>query len=182
MTVSAEAQEQAPRLSPRAYGATAFVATLLVFVAFAHFGLSAKAFIAAYVVAVLTVLSAIDLDRRLLPDRIVLPSAALVLAANLVFFSSDWLEWILAAVGAALLFGVARIIYPAGLGMGDVKLAFLLGAALGVDVVPAMAIGSFAAALWGVVLLVRHGAAARKEPMPLGPFLAFGAVLVLLAG
>src|SRR5919201_672696 len=74
VTVSAEAQEQAPRLSPRAYGATAFVATLLVFVAFAHFGLSAKAFIAAYVVAVLTVLSAIDLDRRLLPDRIVLPS------------------------------------------------------------------------------------------------------------
>ncbi len=182
MTVTAEAHEPAQRLSPRAYGATAFVATLLAFVAFARFGLSAEAFIAAYVVAVLTVLSAIDIDRHLLPNRIVLPSAALVLAANLVFYPDQWLEWILSAVGAALLFGIAYVIYPAGLGMGDVKLALLLGAALGLDVVPALAIGSFAAALWGIVILVRHGIAARKQAMPLGPFLAFGAVLMLLAG
>jgi leader peptidase (prepilin peptidase) / N-methyltransferase len=182
VTIGAEAQGPPQQLSPRVYGATAFVATLLAFACFARFGLSAEAFIAAFVAAVLTVLSAVDIDRHLLPNRIVLPSAALVLAANLVFFSDRWLEWILSAAGAALLFGIALVVYPAGLGMGDVKLALLLGAALGLDVVPAMAIGSLAAALWGVVLLIRHGAAARKQAMPLGPFLALGAVLVLLAG
>ena len=178
----APAAEPEPRqLSPRTTLVTAFLATLLAFACLARHGISARGFIDAFVAAVLVVLSAIDIDRHLLPNRIVLPSAVIVLAAQLAFFSSHWLEWVLAAVGAGDFFGVLVLIYPAGLGMGDAKLALLLGAALGLDVVPAAAVGSFAAAIWGLVLLIRHGAAARKQAMPLGPFLALGAILTLLS-
>lgn len=187
MTVAAEVQDTAAaqerrRLSPRESGATAFTATLLAFACLAKYDLSARGFISAFVAAVLTVLAAIDLDRRLIPNRIVVPSGALVLLAQLAFRSDHWLEWILAAVGAGLFFGIAHAIYPAGLGMGDVKLAFLLGAALGLDVVPALLLGSLAAAAWGLVLIVRHGSSARKQTIPFGPFLAFGAILTLLLG
>ena len=95
MTVEATAAEER-RLSPRATGITAFLATLLAFACLARYGVSAQGFIAGFVAAVLTVLSAIDIDRRLLPNRIVLPSALVVLAAQLAFFSSHWLEWVLA--------------------------------------------------------------------------------------
>jgi leader peptidase (prepilin peptidase)/N-methyltransferase len=68
------------------------------------------------------------------------------------------------------------------MGMGDVKLAFLMGAALGSSVTVAMFLGMLAALVPGVVLLVRHGQAARKMGVPFGPFLALGSVVALFAG
>ncbi len=182
MIAHTEPQQPEERLGPRALGVTAFVGTLLAFACLARYGLSARGFIAAYTAAVLTALSAIDIERRVLPNRIVVPSAVLVLAAQIAFFPDRWLEWVLASLGAALFFLVAHLVYPAGLGMGDVKLALLLGAALGSSVVEALFIGSLAAAAWGVVLLARQGSDARKQAIPLGPFLAFGAVVTLLLG
>ena len=170
------------QLSARATGVTTFVAAVLALACLVRYDLSARGFVAAFVAVVLTFLAAIDIDRHLLPNRIVLPSAAIVLVAQVAFFPDRWLEWTLSALGAGLCFGILVLIYPVGLGMGDAKLAVLLGAALGFDVITAALLGLFAAALWGIVLLVRHGASARKRSIPLGPFLAFGAVLTLLAG
>jgi leader peptidase (prepilin peptidase)/N-methyltransferase len=68
------------------------------------------------------------------------------------------------------------------MGMGDVKLAFLMGAALGTSVTVALFIGMIAALVPGVILLARHGSAARKMGVPFGPFLALGSVAGLFAG
>ncbi len=66
--------------------------------------------------------------------------------------------------------------------MGDVKLAAFLGAGLGAAVVVGVFIGFLAAAVPAAVLVVRHGSAARKQAIPLGPFLALGGVVALFAG
>jgi leader peptidase (prepilin peptidase) / N-methyltransferase len=133
----------------------------------------------AFFVAVLVVLSVIDLRAHRLPDRIVLPAAAIVLAAQIAISPDRALEWTLGALGAFVLLFAAALLNPRGLGMGDVKLALLLGAALGWTVAVALFLGFAAAALAGIVMIMRSGWAARKESLPLGPFLAVGAVLAL---
>ena len=74
---------------------------------------------------------------------------------------------------------LAALAYPKGMGMGDVKLAAYMGAGLGVHVIVALFLGFIAALVPAVVLLVRHGREARKQAIPLGPFLAFGGVVAL---
>ena len=134
----------------------------------------------AFFAAVLVALSIVDLRTRRLPNRIVVPAALIVLAAHVALSPDRSVEWIVAALGASGLLFVAALAYPGGLGMGDVKLAFLLGAALGWAVAAALAIGFLAAALAGILMIVRGGWAARKSTIPLGPFLALGSFAVLL--
>lgn len=155
---------------------------LLVAACFLAFGLSADAFVAAFFVSALVVLSAIDAERRILPDRIVLPAAAAVLAAQVALHPDRALEWVLAALGASLFLFLALLAYPKGMGMGDVKLCLLLGAMLGKAVVVALMLGMLAALVPAFVLVARHGAAARKMGIPFGPFLALGAVVALFLG
>ena len=147
-----------PVARPR-YVAAAAVALPLVVVALARLGAGAEFAVAAFVIASLCALSAIDVAERRLPNRIVLPSFAVVLAAQTALFPDRSLEWAVAAVGAGLLLLLPLLIYPSSVGMGDVKLALLVGAALGGAVVSALVLASFAAAAYGVGLLVRHGAA-----------------------
>jgi leader peptidase (prepilin peptidase) / N-methyltransferase len=145
-----------------------------------RFGLTADAAVAAFFCAVLVAISATDVERRIIPNRIVLPAAAVVLAANTMLHPSA--EWAVAGLGAALFLFVAALAYPGGMGMGDVKLALLLGVALGRAVPVAMMVGMLSALVPSVVLLARHGSAARKMRIPFGPFLAFGGVVGLFAG
>jgi leader peptidase (prepilin peptidase) / N-methyltransferase len=91
-------------------------------------------------------------------------------------------EWALGALGAAGFLFVAALAYPAGMGLGDVKLALLLGAMLGRTVSVGLMVGMVAALVPSVVLLARHGAAARKMAIPFAPFLAFGALVALFFG
>lgn len=152
----------------------------LVVACVAVFGPTPYAALAAGFCCVLVVLSVIDARLRIVPNRIVLPAAAVVLAARTVIDPSPaWALWALAAAGALFLVVLA---YPKGLGMGDVKLALLLGAMLGSSVCVALMVGLFAALVPAVVLLARHGSGARKMGVPLVPFLAFGAVAALFAG
>ena len=155
---------------------------LLVALCFARFGLTGEAFVASFFVVCLVVISAIDIERRIIPDAIVLPAAAIVLAAQIALAPDRAAEWILAGVGAAGFLFVALLVYPRGMGMGDVKLALLMGFALGKAVSVAMMIGMLCALVPAIFLLVRHGAAARKQAIPFGPFLALGSVVALLAG
>jgi leader peptidase (prepilin peptidase) / N-methyltransferase len=126
------------------------------------------------------VLSAIDLEHRIVPNRIVLPAAAIVLVAQTALHPSP--EWTLGALGAAGFLLLAALAYPAGMGMGDVKLALLLGAMLGRVVGVGLMLGMFAALVPSVYLLARHGSAARKMGIPFAPFLALGALIALFAG
>lgn len=163
------------------YGAAA-VAAVLVPLCFVRFGVGARAVIAAFFVAVLVALSLIDFRERRLPNRIVLPAAAIVLAAQIAFFPDRALEWVLAAVGAALFLLVPLLVYPAGMGMGDVKLALLLGAALGDSVVLALVLCFAASFVASVTLIALRGLSARKSYIPFGPFLAAGSIAALFLG
>jgi leader peptidase (prepilin peptidase) / N-methyltransferase len=136
--------------------------------------------IAALTAAVLVVLSAIDAETHRLPNRIVLPSAVLVLAARLATSPEHWQAWVGASLGAFACFLVLALVNPGGLGMGDVKLMLLLGAALGGAVLPALVVGTLAGGVAGAIVLVRHGRAARGRALPYGPFLAFGAIAAML--
>jgi prepilin signal peptidase PulO-like enzyme (type II secretory pathway) len=138
--------------------------------------------IAASLAALLVVLSAIDLERRVLPNAIVLPAIAVALPAQLLLSPERWLEWTLAAFGAALMLLLPLLAGRAGVGMGDVKLAFLLGLVLGEDVVLAIVVASLAVLPAALVLLARHGGAAMRMGVPFGPFLSLGAVVALLVG
>ena len=121
-----------------------------------------------------------DLERRIIPNKIVLPAAAVVLAAQTLLHPS--IEWVLGGLAASTFLLVAALVYPAGMGMGDVKLALLLGVMLGRVVPVALMIGMLSALVPAIVLLVRHGQAGRKMGIPFGPFLAFGGVVGLFAG
>ena len=164
------------------YPAVELATALLVAACFLRFGFSGRAFVAAYLCAALVVLSAIDAERRILPDLIVLPSWVVVLAAQIALYPDRALEWVGASLGAALFLFLALVAYPRGMGMGDVKLALLLGAALGKAVSVGFMVGMLAALGFSLVLFARHGMAARKMAIPFGPFLAFGALVALFAG
>lgn len=158
---------------------TAAASTLVAVGCFYRFGLGTEAVVASCFAVVLVVLAAIDLERRIIPNRIVLPATGLILASQIALSPDRAFEWVAAAVGAALFLLLPLLIYPSGMGMGDVKLALLLGAGLGWAVVPALFVGLMAAFVAAVVVLVRGGLAARKTALPFGPFLAFGGLVAL---
>ena len=153
---------------------------LLVSACVWRWGATTDALVCALFCAVLITISVTDLERRVIPNLVVLPAAAVVLAARTVTHPSP--EWAIAAAAGFLFLLVAALAYPGGLGMGDVKLALLIGAALGSSLPVGLMAGFVAALVPSAVLLARHGQAARKMAIPLGPFLAAGALLALFAG
>ena len=133
--------------------------------------------------AVLVAVAAIDLEHRIIPNRILLPAAVWGLVLALVVRGPAELPEMLIAGGAAFgLFLLAAIAHPAGMGMGDVKLAGLMGLYLGSAVAPALFIAFLGGSIVGVAVLVRHGAAGRKMGVPFGPFLAAGGLVAVLVG
>ena len=158
------------RVAPLAIAAAAF--------AFAIFPFDASAFIAAFLAAVLVVLSATDIERGIIPNRIVLPATAVVLLARIAFYPGRALEWVLASVLAALALLLPRFINASSFGMGDVKLAMLIGAALGWGAALALPVAFLCVFPVALLTLIRGGLAARKQTLPFGPFLALGALIV----
>jgi leader peptidase (prepilin peptidase)/N-methyltransferase len=162
------------------YPAVEAVTAVLIAGCVLKFGVTWDALIGSVFCAALVAVSATDFERRIIPNRIVLPSAAFVLAANTLVHPS--VEWIAAGLAAAGFLLLAALAYPAGMGMGDVKLALLLGVGLGRTVPVALMIGMLSALVPAIVLLARHGSAARKMAIPFGPFLALGGVVTLFVG
>jgi leader peptidase (prepilin peptidase)/N-methyltransferase len=165
---------------PSKYPLVELVTALLVGAGVLAFGPTLDAAVATLYCAALVGVSVTDLERKVIPNRIVLPAAAIVLTAQTALHPSP--EWALGGFLAALFLFIAAFAYPAGMGMGDVKLALLLGAMLGRTVPVAMMFAMLSALVPSIVLLVRHGAAARKMAIPFGPFLALGGIVALFAG
>ncbi len=133
-------------------------------------------------VAALIALAGIDVDHKLLPNRIVYPMAAYGVVATLLVDRGDLVEHLVAGAGAFVFLLVAALAYPRGMGMGDVKLAGAMGLYLGVAVIPALLTAFLTGSIVGVGILVREGAAARKKAVPFGVFLAIGGIVGVLAG
>jgi len=144
------------------------------------FGLTLDAMLAAFFCAVLVAISAVDFEHRIVPNRIVIPATALLLPLHTAVDPTP--EWALGAFGAALFLFVAVLAYPAGMGMGDVKLALFMGAMLGKTVAVALMVGMLSALVPSLFLFARYGPKARKMRIPFAPFLALGSLAALFAG
>ena len=152
----------------------------LVAACVATFGLTVEALVDSLGCAVLVAVTVTDLERRIVPNRIIVP--ALVVALVVQTIRDPSIEWIVAALAAGGFFLIAALIYPAGLGMGDVKLGAFLGAWLGAPVIVAFFVGSLLALIPAIVILAMHGKAGRKIGIPFAPFLAGGGVVALFFG
>jgi leader peptidase (prepilin peptidase)/N-methyltransferase len=143
---------------------------------------SAEGLVGVFFVAVLASLAVKDLEERRIPNVIVLPATAVVLLAVAVLRPHHFVEAIVAAAAAAAFLLLPSIFMRGAVGMGDAKLAALLGAALGWGVALALLLGCLAASVAGAFLLFRHGSAARKTAVPFAPFLVLGAVAAIALG
>jgi leader peptidase (prepilin peptidase)/N-methyltransferase len=125
----------------------------------------------------------IDLEHRLIPNKITLPAGIAALVAGLALDLDGVPEQLIAGAAAGGFFLLAAMAYPRGMGMGDVKLVAVMGLCLGKAVAPAILFGLLAGVLVGGLIIARVGArAGRKTAVPFGPFLALGALFGLVAG
>ena len=132
--------------------------------------------------AVLIAVGGIDLEHRIVPNRIVVPAAVYALASSAILRPHELPELLIAGAAAFAFLLVAALAYPAGMGMGDVKLAGVIGLFLGLSVVPALVVAFAAGSVVGIAIMARQGLRARKSGVPFGPFLALGGLVGLLAG
>jgi leader peptidase (prepilin peptidase) / N-methyltransferase len=133
-------------------------------------------------VSTLVAVTLTDLELKLIPNKILLVAAILGVAIVLIGDPGSLPERLAAAAGAGGLLFAAALAYPKGMGLGDVKLAAVMGLFLGRNVAPALMIALLAGALISLALMAREGVAARKRGIPFGPFLALGGVVALFAG
>lgn len=133
----------------------------------------------------LTMLAAVtltDLEQRIIPNKILLAGAIICLAIAVPTDPSGLPERAIAAAAAGGVFFLVALAYPAGMGLGDVKLAATMGLFLGRAVAPAILVALLVGSIVGIALIARHGSRARKMAVPFGPFLALGGVVGMLVG
>ncbi len=133
-------------------------------------------------VTMLVAVTVTDLERRIIPNKILLVAAIIGVAIAALADPGSLPERAIAAAAAGGLLLLAALAYPRGMGLGDVKLAATIGLFLGRDVAPAILVALLAGSLVGLAMIARHGAAARKQAIPFGPFLALGGVVGLFVG
>ena len=157
------------------------VGAALAAVALVRLGLTPDGVLAAWMLVVLSALAGIDLRARVLPNRIIGPAMLAAIAWQLAFAPDRAVESLVAAVAVGACLFVTCLLSPGALGMGDIKLAALLGLVLGAQVISALMIGFIAVIPVALTLLVVGGRGARRTAIPFGPFLGLGAAVVLLA-
>jgi leader peptidase (prepilin peptidase)/N-methyltransferase len=134
-------------------------------------------------VLVLVPCALIDLEHRIIPNKITVPGAVAAIAITAATHPHQLPQHLIAGAAAFLFLFIAAIAYPGGMGMGDVKLAGVMGLFLGKSVGPALLIGMLAGSVFGIGVMAKKGAKeGRKTKVPFGPFLALGGVAGLLAG
>jgi leader peptidase (prepilin peptidase)/N-methyltransferase len=154
-----------------------FVATVLVY---RHD--PAETAIGLVFITVLAVVTLTDLEQRIIPNKVLIAGAVLCLVIAAPTDPGGLPERAIGAAAAGGVFFLVVLAYPAGMGLGDVKLAATMGLFLGRAVAPAVLVALLAGSIVGVALIARHGSGARKMAIPFGPFLALGGVVGLLAG
>ena len=179
LDASAARPQEAAWPSPARTVSAVCVALTIIAVAI-RFGFGLEFLAVAAFVVTLGVVSVIDLEQRRIPNRIVLPAAAIAVVAIALLEPGQLKSSIVGGAAACLFFLAPALLVPRAVGAGDAKLALLIGLVLGVNVVQALVVTSFAAGAFAAVLIVAGGSN-RQRTIPLGPFLALGAAVSLIA-
>jgi leader peptidase (prepilin peptidase) / N-methyltransferase len=158
------------------------VVTGLLFVAnYAFFGLAVSTAAGIIFCSVLVVISFIDIEFRIIPNVIVLPFTLIGLAFSIFLNLPKWWIPLAFSAGAFLFMLIIHLIYPRGMGMGDVKLSLMIGAFLGRNVIPALFLGFLIGAIYGLsLIIVKKGK--LKQAVPFGPFISLGSIISLFWG
>jgi len=169
------------RISPQYPLVEALTAALFAAVA-VQTDLSAELWPGLALMSLFVAVSAIDIEHRIVPNRLLMPATVAALALWGIADPARLPENVIAAAAAGGFLGLAAIAYPAGMGMGDVKLVAVMGLFLGRSVGPALLVALAAGAAVGIGILAARGAAARRQGVPFAPFLALGGIVGQLFG
>ena len=166
----------------------AIVTALLFGLAGWRFGLTLRAGVSCFYIAVLVLVTATDLEHRLIPNRFILPAILFALAVG---FIATWMTWKASLLGGAVglvffavAYGLAAVVYPGkiGLGMGDVTLATFIGLAVGFpSAIVAVVLGVLMGGLMSGLLLVTRRVTLQSA-LPYGPYLVIGGLVALFWG
>lgn len=145
-------------------------------------GIDAELWLELPFTALMIAVAAIDLEHRIVPNKLLGPAAVWAVGAWAVVDPAFLPEALGSGAGAFAFLLLAALAYPAGMGMGDVKLAGTMGLFLGLAVIPALAVAFLAGSIVGIAIVMREGRDARKTGVPFAPFLALGGFVGVLAG
>jgi leader peptidase (prepilin peptidase) / N-methyltransferase len=182
LALGGEARCCGARISPRYPMTELLTAALFAATALAFHGDATELLLGLVFVTTLVAVTLTDLERRIIPNKILLVAAVLAIAIAALGDPASLPERAIAAAAAGGLLLAAALAYPQGMGLGDVKLAATMGLFLGRDVGPAILVALLAGSLVGLAMIARQGAAARKRAIPFGPFLALGGLVGLFTG
>jgi leader peptidase (prepilin peptidase)/N-methyltransferase len=168
------------RISPRYPLVEGFTAALFVLAGW-KFGFNWILLPSVIFISVLIAVFFIDLEHYIIPNIIVLPAALAGLALMIAVEPGRWLELLIAGVASTAFFFLIAFVKPGGMGMGDVKLAGMMGFYLGKSVLVALFLGFLLGAVVGVAMIA-SGRKGRQSRVPFGPFLAIGGIVALFFG
>jgi leader peptidase (prepilin peptidase) / N-methyltransferase len=189
-TTPAPEQEQEQRRPPtrellphgQDAAAVAVVSVALVVASFVAEGATGHALVGAVLCPVLVLLAAIDLRHHVLPNDIIFPAVLVIGVLVALASPGDFLSHLAAGAALGFFFLAFALFFAGSLGVGDAKLGFLLGLALGAATLTAVAIALFGLLLAALWILATQGVAARKKAIPFGPFLALGGIIGFFLG
>jgi leader peptidase (prepilin peptidase)/N-methyltransferase len=172
-------QEPISARYPIVEAVTAVLAVSVVLVKHSAYGIA----LGLVLIAALVPITLVDLDKRIIPNKITGPAAVAAIVIGLILSPSSVPAQLIGGAAGGLVFFLVVLVYPRGMGMGDVKLAAVLGLFLGASVAVALFVGVLAGTIAGAIVMARVGVQkGRKTALPFGPFLALGGVIGLLAG
>jgi len=158
------------------------IITGILFLAnYIFFGLTVKTIAGILLCSVLIVISFIDIDFKIIPNVIVLPFTLVGLIINIASDLRYWWMPLAYCAGAFLFMLIIHLIYPRGMGMGDVKLSLMIGAFLVKDVIAALFLGFLTGSIYGISLVIIKRRR-LKQAIPFGPFISLGSIISLFWG
>ncbi len=153
---------------------------LLFILNYYFFGLSISTIIGIIFSSVLVAVSFIDIDLRIIPNTIVIPFTIVGLALNIYLNPTKWWMPLAFSAGAFAFMLIINLIYPKGMGMGDVKLSLMVGAFLVKSVIAGLFLGFLVGAIFGVAVIIKKRK--MRQTIPFGPFISIGSIIALFCG
>jgi prepilin signal peptidase PulO-like enzyme (type II secretory pathway) len=144
-------------------------------------GLNFNLLLAVILISSLIVVSFTDIDHGVIPNIVVLPLTVIGLAMNIILFPHRWWVILAFAFGGFLFMLIISLVYPKGMGMGDVKLSLMAGSFLIEKIIPGLFIGFLAGSVYGIIMIIIKKKK-FKQTIPFGPFISFGCVIALFFG